>query len=118
VAAFDRSDLAMLNAMKSLEFGVVESERRSPVKAMVFSGGLFLAGSLPSVLPFMLSDSSAVALLWATIFSLLGLFAVGVTKAWVAKSSRIRGGLENMVIAGVGGVAAWFIGDVVGGALS
>ena len=31
VAAFDRSDDAILNAMKALEFGFVESERRSPI---------------------------------------------------------------------------------------
>lgn len=117
VGAFDRSDKAMLNAMKALEFGVVDSERRSPYLAMAISGGLFLAGSLPSVIPFMVLSQTSVALAWATVLSLIGLFAVGVVKARVAKSDWVRSGLENLVIAGVGGVVAFYVGDVVGGAL-
>ncbi len=118
VDAFDRSDLAMLNAMKALEFGVVDSERRSPYLAMMFSGGLFLVGSFPSVVPFLMIDTPTTALIWATALSLLGLFIVGVVKARVAKSGWVRSGLENLVIAGVGGVIAYVVGDVVGAALS
>lgn len=118
VDAFDRSDEAMLNAMKALEFGVVDSERRSPYLAMLLSGGLFLVGSLPSVVPFLLLDSPRASLAWATALSLFGLFMVGVVKARVAKSGWVRSGLENLVIAGVGGVVAFLVGDVVGGVLS
>lgn len=118
VAAFADNDEALLNAMAALEFGVVESERRSPYRAMVASGLLFLAGSLPSVLPFALADSSGVALVWATTLTLLGLFVVGVVKGSVANSHKIRSGLENMVIAGLGGFVAWFIGNVVGANLA
>ena len=114
VAAFADNDEALLNAMAALEFGVVESERRSPYRAMAASGVLFLAGSLPSVLPFALVESSGVALAWATSLTLLGLFVVGVVKGSVANSHRIRSGLENMVIAGFGGLIAWVIGDAVG----
>jgi VIT1/CCC1 family predicted Fe2+/Mn2+ transporter len=116
VAAFDRSDDAILNAMKALEFGFVESERRSPYRAMFASGLLFLVGSLPSIIPFVVFDSVSTALAWATVLALAGLFAVGVVKARVAKSSWLTSGLENMVIAGIGGVIAWLIGDAVGAA--
>lgn len=118
VAAFDRSDDALLNAMKALEFGVVDSERRSPYTAMLASGGLFIAGSLPSVLPFVFFQSTNPALIWATILSLSGLFAVGVIKARVTQGNWGVSGLENMTIAGFGGVAAWLIGDVVGRGLA
>ena len=114
VGGFENNDEALLNAMAALEFGFVESERRSPYRPMAASGLLFLAGSLPSVVPFAMADSSAVALTWATTMTLLGLFAVGVVKASVANSHRIRSGLENMVIAGLGGLVAWFIGNAVG----
>lgn len=117
VDAFDRSDDALLNAMKSLEFGVVESERRSPYLAMAFSGGLFLAGSLPSVLPFAFISTPGTALAVAITLSVAGLFTVGVMKARVIQSSRVKAGLENLVIAGIGGVLAWFIGDIFGAAL-
>jgi VIT1/CCC1 family predicted Fe2+/Mn2+ transporter len=117
VAAFDRSDDAILNAMRALEFGHIESERRSPYRAMAASGGLFLVGSLPSIVPFLVFDSSAAALLWATVLSLGGLFIVGIVKARVAKNHWLKAGLENLVIAGVGGLLAWWIGDIVGSAL-
>jgi len=116
VAAFDRSDDAILNAMKALEFGFVESERRSPYRAMFASGLLFLVGSLPSIIPFVVFASVNVALAWATVLALGGLFVVGVIKARVAKNSWLTSGLENMVIAGIGGVIAWLIGDAVGAA--
>jgi VIT1/CCC1 family predicted Fe2+/Mn2+ transporter len=118
VAAFDRSDEAILNAMKALEFGHVESERRSPYRAMGASGGLFLVGSLPSIVPFLVFDTSTPALIWASVLALAGLFVVGVVKARVARHSWIRSGLENMVIAGIGGLAAWWIGSLVGTALA
>jgi VIT1/CCC1 family predicted Fe2+/Mn2+ transporter len=117
VAAFDRSDDAILNAMKALEFGFVESERRSPFRAMLASGGLFLVGAIPSILPFLVFDSTNLALAWATVLALIGLFMVGMVKARVARHNWFTSGLENMVIAGVGGVIAWFIGDLVGTAL-
>ena len=118
VSAFDRSDEALLGAMKALEFGIVDSERRSPYTAMFASGGLFLLGSLPSVLPFMFLQSTNIALVWASLLALGGLFVVGVVKARVTGGSWARSGSENMVIAGFGGVAAWFIGDVVGRGLA
>lgn len=118
MAGFADNDIALLNAMAALEFGVVDSERRSPYLAMAASGGLFLLGSLPSVIPFMLAGSETTALIWATVFSLLGLFAVGVVKARVAKTSWVKSGLENMIIAGVGGAIAWAIGWAFGATLA
>ena len=76
MAAFEDNDEALLNAMAALEFGVVDSERRSPYRAMAASGLLFLGGSLPSILPFVFIPSASGALVLATVLSLLGLFVV------------------------------------------
>jgi vacuolar iron transporter family protein len=114
VAAFDRSDEALLNAMKALEFGAPESERRSPYRAMGFSGLLFLAGSMPSVLPFMFVERATSGLWWATVLAGLGLFTVGVAKTRVTKTNPLTSGLENLTIAGVGGVVAYYVGVALG----
>jgi vacuolar iron transporter family protein len=114
LSGFKDNDLALLNAMAALEFGVVESERRSPYRAMLASGLLFLLGSGTSVLPFALFATNRTALVWASVLTLSGLFAVGVIKATVTRASKTRSGLENMVIAGLGGLAAWVIGTLVG----
>ena len=118
MSGFVDNDTAILNAMAALEFGVVDSERRSPYLAMLASGFLFILGSLPSILPFVFISSAVGALLWATILSLLGLFGVGVVKAYVAKTSWVKSGLENMVVAGIGGGLAWAIGQAFGAAVS
>ena len=114
VAAFDRSDDAMLNAMKALEFGVVESERRSPYRAMMFSAVLFLGGALTSVAPFFLVEDPSSGLLWASILTALGLFGVGAAKTAVTRTNPITAGLENLVIASVGGLIAFWVGVLVG----
>jgi vacuolar iron transporter family protein len=114
VAVFDRSDKALLNAMAALEFGAVESERRSPYLAMAASGLLFLAGSLTSVVPFVFATSPGQGFLWSAVLTAIGLFIVGVVKTRVTRTNPITSGFENLVIAGLGGVVAWYIGGVVG----
>lgn len=117
VAVFERSDGRILKAMKVLEFGIVDSERRSPFTAMTMSGLLFLAGSATSVMPFVFTNETAVGLWWAGALTAAGLFVVGVVKSIVARASKIRAGLENLLIAGIGGVVAWYIGKFVASGL-
>ncbi len=116
--ALTRDDETLLNAMKALEFGVVDSERRSPFKAMFMSGFLFLGGSLSSVGPFVFTDSTGTGLAWAAGLTAIGLFGVGVVKAVVTRTNHVRSGLENLFIAGCGGLIAWWVGRLIGAGLS
>jgi VIT1/CCC1 family predicted Fe2+/Mn2+ transporter len=118
VAIFSRDDEVLLNAMKALEFGIVDTERRSPYTAMYVSGGLFLLGSLPAVVPFALIDSTATALVVSTVATAAGLFTVGVVKTLVTKTNPITAGFQNLIITTVGGVLAYFIGVLVDANLS
>ncbi len=117
VAAFSKDDEVLLNSMKVLEFGIVDSERRSPYTAMYLSGLLFFGGALPSLLPFLFVSSTEFGLLLAAILTAIGLFAVGAFKTVVTQTNPIRSGLENLVIAGIGGVIAFWVGTLVEGAL-
>ena len=116
--ALTRDDQTLLNAMKALEFGVVDTERRSPFAAMVTSGLLFLSGSLTSVIPFFFVESTSTGLVWAAGLTAIGLFGVGMVKASVTRSNKVLAGLENMLIAGLGGVVAWSVGRLVGSSIS
>jgi len=113
VRNFSSNDTVLLNAMKALEFGVVDSERRSPVRAMFMSGLLFLAGSASSVVPFLFTKDTMTGLWFAGAFTAIGLFAVGMIKSMVSRTPAIRSGLENMMIAGFGGAIAWSVGRLV-----
>ncbi|MGH8957655.1 MAG: VIT1/CCC1 transporter family protein [Acidimicrobiia bacterium] len=117
VRAFSKNDQTLLNAMKVLEFGVVDSEVRSPIKAMLMSGGLFLAGSIPSVVPFFFALTPHVALAIAGGLSAMALFAVGIVKTFVTRTKPFAAGMENLVIAGLGGLVAYWVGRLVGVAL-
>lgn len=110
VAALDGDDEAFLRVMMALEFGVVEEERRSPMRAAVFSGLLFLAGSLPSVLPFAFVDSTRLALVVAALAASASLFVVGAIKTLTTRKNWIVSGSENVVIAVAGAVLSYCIG--------
>ncbi len=118
VAALTRDDETLLNAMKALEFGVVDSERRSPYRAMSISGVLFLMGALSSVIPFFFVDETGVGLVWAAAFTAVGLFIVGMVKAAVSRSNGLVSGLENLLIAGLGGTLAWWVGRLLDSGLN
>lgn len=110
VAIFAKDDERLLNSMKVLEFGMVDTEERSPLAAMVASAIFFTAGSLPSVLPFVFVESARTGLLIAAVLTAIGLFAVGAIKSLVTKTNPIAAGFENLTIAGVGGVLAFWVG--------
>jgi len=110
VAIFSETDERLLHSMKVMEFGVVDSEERSPFAAMVVSGFAFLAGSMPSVIPFVVVDSTTLGLLIAAAITAVGLFIVGAGKSMVTQTHTVRAGLENLLIAGVGGVLAYWVG--------
>jgi len=112
VEALDRDDEAFLKVMMALEFGVVEEERRSPYTAAALSGFLFLAGSLPSVLPFFFVDSTGAALLIAAIGSGIALFGVGVAKTFVTRKNWVWSGTENVLIATAGALISFGVGSL------
>lgn len=114
ITALTRNDEVLLNSMKVLEFGVVDTERRSPMSAAWTSGGLFLLGSLPAVVPFLFPVSRGTGLLVAAVLAGICLFAVGVVKTFVTRTNPWMAGLQNLVIAGIGALAAFGVGTLVG----
>lgn len=108
---YEKDPDALLKLMIALEFGVVEKEERSPLWAASASGMLFITGSLPSVIPFTvrgLSSKHALAIACAT--TVTALLIVGMVKTWATRGNCFRAAAENLVIAGVGGVLAYYVG--------
>jgi VIT1/CCC1 family predicted Fe2+/Mn2+ transporter len=111
VTALDADDESLIKAMMALEFGIVEEERRSPYRAAIYSGLLFIAGSLPTVLPFVFVESTGRGLLFAGIGAGFALFAVGAAKTVTTRKNPIWSGLENVAIATVGAGLAYAVGS-------
>ncbi len=118
VGIIDGNDDVMLGVMAGLEFGVVDTERRSPWLAAATSAILFLVGAFPSVLPFALTDDTSTALFAAAVLSGIGLVIVGVGKTVMTKTNPFVSGVENLLIGLVGGVVSFTIGRIVQGFIS
>ncbi len=113
VRIFSATDERLMKANAILEFGVVESERRSPFRAGWTSGAMFLIGALLPLAPFLLSLDPGTGLAWSFALTFAGLFAVGWGKTRITAYSGLWSGLENMLIAGAGAVIAWWVGRLL-----
>jgi VIT1/CCC1 family predicted Fe2+/Mn2+ transporter len=106
---------ALWQLMKALEFGVLDSEERSPIRAGIMSCLLFLAGSLPSVVPFFWSaDRPEIGLIAAAALTIAALLIVGCVKTWATRTDAATAAMENLIIAGCGGGLAYGVGTLVG----
>ncbi len=112
VHIIDKNDDAMLGVMAGLEFGVVDTEKRNSFVAAFASAGLFLAGALPSVLPFVFLDDTGTALLVAAVLTGIGLLAVGAAKTTMTKTNPFTAAFENMSIGFVGGILSYLVGSL------
>ena len=110
LVAFYRNDSeALLKVMTALEFGVVDTEERSPLKAGLFSCVLFAAGSLPSVFPFVFLEPLPGLIASAT-GTTAALLCVGAIKTWATRGNWVSAAMENLFIAGFGGGFAYGVG--------
>lgn len=102
---------ALYQLMTALEFGVVDTEERSPVRAGLISCLLFIGGATPSVIPFACSkDQPTHGLIAAAGLTSLCLLVVGAVKTWATRSNCTTAALENLVIAVFGGGIAYGVG--------
>jgi hypothetical protein len=102
--------------MKALEFGVVDTERRL-VQGDGHVGAAVLGGRSPRFSPSSVEETG-VRLAWSAPLPPLGSLGVGLVRASVTRSNRALSGLENLLIAGCGGLVAWWVGKLVGAGLS
>ncbi len=107
-------DERMIKTMAVLEFGLLEDERRSPWLAAFFSGGLFIAGALPSVIPFIIVTNVNVGLLWAGSLTAIGLFIVGMVKGQATKTGLVRSGVQNLAVSLSGAILSYAVGRAYG----
>ena len=104
----------MLEEMMINEFGVLESQRRSPMVAAIFSGFSFLLGSLPAFIPFLLVSTTRDGVILSGILSSVALFIVGFIKAIITRYDRFLLGFENFLFGLMGGIVTYTIGLLVG----
>lgn len=110
VTTIGEKDETLLAFMKAFEFGYSDEDQRNPCIAMAFSGSLFLGGSIPSILPFFITNQVEHAILSAGVLSSVVLFSVGSIKSKVTQTNWLWGGTENLLLGVIGSVISYAVG--------
>jgi VIT1/CCC1 family predicted Fe2+/Mn2+ transporter len=83
-----------------------------PLRGAVIMGGVFAAGGLVPILPF-LFGSGIGALLWSAALTGAALFALGAVKSRWTGRHWLPSGLEVFSLAAIAGVAGYLFGSVL-----
>ncbi len=103
-------DERLMKLMLTMEFGILEINRRSPLKATIMIGFMFFLGSIPPIFPFIFPIGVYVAFAFSAVLSAISLFIVGAVKTKVTLKNPIYSGLENFAIGAVGAIVSYVIG--------
>eukprot|EP00004_Rigifila_ramosa_P028349 TRINITY_DN9591_c0_g1_i1.p1 TRINITY_DN9591_c0_g1~~TRINITY_DN9591_c0_g1_i1.p1 ORF type:complete len:270 (-),score=58.15 TRINITY_DN9591_c0_g1_i1:7-816(-) len=111
VKTISASDEALMKFMMAFEFGQNEQDIRSPFRAMITSGLLFIGGSLPSVIPFACTSNRASALYAAIVLCAVAAFSVGAIKTMATRGNWLFSGFENLTLGAIGAAISYGIGQ-------
>lgn len=100
----------LLKIMICLEFGVLDNEIRKPILAGLTSGGVFIVGSLTSVVPFVIVKYPTDGIIAAAVITGVTLVLIGGLKTWATRGNIIYASVENLVISGIGAAIAYGVG--------
>ncbi len=111
-----RYPTSMLTTMVSKELGLIDAAHLEteggPLRGAVIMGGVFAAGGLVPILPF-LFGSGIGALLWSAALTGAALFALGAVKSRWTGRHWLPSGLEVFSLAAIAGVAGYLFGSVL-----
>ena len=115
-----RHPTSMLSTMVAKELGLIHAERSDPhggpLRGALIMGGVFAAGGLIPILPFLISGGIA-ALLWAATLTGTALFGLGAIKSRWTHRSWLTSGAEVFSLAAFAGIAGYLFGSVLPGLL-
>jgi len=92
---------------------VAVGENVDPFRAAAANAGLFVAGGLVPLLPFLLT-AGRPAVLTSIVLSALALFSTGAVLTRLTRRSPWRSGARMLVIGGGSGLLAFAIGSALG----
>ena len=102
-------DTKLLQCMKTFEFPSADTIDRNPIRAMLMSGRLFFLGSLPSILPFVQSNTE-LGLIISCVLCGLCLFIAGAYKTRTTHGNWLYDGMENLLLGTAGASISFGIG--------
>jgi VIT1/CCC1 family predicted Fe2+/Mn2+ transporter len=114
VSRISGNDQALLRTILFEQHGIGEASFARAGRLAAYTGISFtLAGLLP-VIPFMLTSSTILGLLFSVIAGAVGLFLLGVLKTVVTYGSAVRGGGEMLLIGIAAAGLTYLVGYILG----
>jgi VIT1/CCC1 family predicted Fe2+/Mn2+ transporter len=106
-----------LDVLAREELGLNPDDLGSPYGAASSSFISFATGASIPMIPFFLGASGNTAIYSSAGATAVMLFAVGIALSLFTGKGAFRGGLRMLLIGGGAGVAAWFVGKLLGASI-
>jgi vacuolar iron transporter family protein len=106
-----------LDVLAREELGLNPDDLGSPWRAAVSSFVTFAAGALVPLVPFLLRQHGARAIVAAVLLTAAALFAVGLGLSLFTGRQALRSALRMLLIGAAAGLASWLLGHALGVAI-
>lgn len=99
--------------MMRFELGLEEPDPRRARRSALTIGGSYIFGGLIPLVPYMLTATVGMGLVFSGILTALALFVFGTIKARLTGTRPVRGGLQTLAIGGLAAIAAFVIARLI-----
>jgi len=114
VEALSRRPKQWVEFMMKFELALDRPDPKRALSSGLTIAGAYAVGGFIPLLPYMLTPETAIGLNWSIACTLLALLLFGYVKGGFTGTSRVRSGLQTMLIGGIAAGAAFAIARLVG----
>jgi VIT1/CCC1 family predicted Fe2+/Mn2+ transporter len=113
VEALQRRPEAWIDFMMRFELGLEKPDPKRALSSAITIAGAYIAGGLIPLSPYMLLKVAGTALSFSVIFTLFALGLFGYVKGHFTGTSRLRSGIQTLLVGGIAAFAAFAIAKLI-----
>ena len=113
VEALRRRPEAWIDFMMRFELGLEKPDPKRAFSSAITIAGAYIAGGLIPLSPYMLLKVAGTALTFSVLFTLVALGLFGFIKGHFTGTSRLRSGIQTLLVGGIAAFAAFAIAKVI-----
>ena len=113
VEALKRRPEAWIDFMMRFELGLEKPDPKRALSSAITIAGAYIAGGLIPLSPYMLLKVAGTALSFSVIFTLFALGLFGYIKGHFTGTSRLRSGIQTLLVGGIAAFAAFAIAKAI-----
>ena len=113
VEALQRHPEAWIDFMMRFELGLEKPDPKRALSSAITIAGAYIAGGLIPLSPYMLVKVAGTALSFSVIFTLFALGLFGYIKGHFTGTSRLRSGIQTLLVGGIAAFAAFAIAKAI-----